>query len=209
LTRSDQQQRSRLPAGKKPLNDGEDVVSAKCFGVRPAVAGHPLPKGACAMARVCVPFRGGRRGERRGISHCFENHSAESRCSAGVSPAVAGGSRSRARAGCPRYGERDFHLYGRAPGQCPLGMTAYPGLSYGLPRGRERVKKSMPVILSEAKDLCSFFRLNDIRKTAKMLRFAQHHRIGFFHRFRGPESSRTLGRRGPHAAGAQGLTPSP
>jgi hypothetical protein len=47
----------------------------------------------------------------------------------------------------------------------------------------ERVKKSIPVILSEAKDLRSFFRLNEIRKTAGMLRFAQHDRIGFFHTF--------------------------
>jgi len=34
-----------------------------------------------------------------------------SRYSAGVPPPVAGASRSRARTGRPRYGDRDFRLY--------------------------------------------------------------------------------------------------
>jgi len=45
------------------------------------------------------------------------------------------------------------------------------------------VKKSMAVILSEAKDPGSFLWFSDLRTTAEILRCAQDDTSGFFHSF--------------------------
>jgi len=49
-----------------------------------------------------------------------------------------------------------------------------------LRKGFEGAKDQVHVILSEAKDLRSFFQRNDLRTTAEILRFAQDDTFRFF-----------------------------
>jgi hypothetical protein len=61
---------------------------------------------------------------------------------------------------------------------------------------KEAVKKSMAVILSEAKDPGSFLWFSDLRTTAEILRCAQDDTSEFLH---------TFSRRGPRPFGPPGL----
>ncbi len=62
---------------------------------------------------------------------------------------------------------------------------ALPSARCGGTVQREGVKKSTAAILGAAKDPRGCFGSNELRRTAEMLRCAQHDRIEFFHTFRG------------------------